>query len=165
LVGKFPLLFEYTYCSSNGVKYKSNYTIDLSFDTPSIPKIIITTPSIDICTSTPISFKSYCTGNIKNIKIYWVKNSQLIDSGFNYTFASLNNNDTIWAKLISSNYCPMINDTTVISNKIIVKSKIWNSPEANIIGPKDTVCTGSKIKLTALMQREGNNPILKCMIV
>jgi hypothetical protein len=126
--------------------------------TPSVmPGISINTnPPIDICTGTPVTFKTVSNGGGTSPVYQWYKNGLAIASANSttYTDAALNDGDTITVGLKSNAVCAVKTDAT--SNKVGVT--VIPSLPATVqitVSPSEYVYTSQPLTFTATFTNGG----------
>jgi hypothetical protein len=129
--------------------------------TPSVmPGINInTTPTINICAGTPLTFNTNITGGGTSPSYQWLKNGMPVGgaagTGSSYTDAGLIDLDTITVQLTSNAICAMV--PTVTSNKVVVSVTSSVVPSISI-SASSTILNGAPITFTATQSGGGVTP-------
>jgi hypothetical protein len=119
------------------------------------PSINISTISNTICQGQTISFTSNTSNGGNSATYQWYVNNNIVGSNSN-TFSFVpSNNDVVYCKLTSSNFCAL--PQNVNSNSITVSVIPTVQLSANLTSSATTVCQGTQV--TATVSNNGfNNP-------
>lgn len=112
-----------------------------------------------ICLGTSVTFTATVLQGSPGAVFLWQLNGAPVGTNSGtYTSATLNNNDTVSVKLISTDpTCSSFSDTS-FSNKIIIRVASSVIPAVNISASSANICSGTLVNFTAVPLNGGSTP-------
>jgi hypothetical protein len=134
-------------------------TITYTVTTPVTPSVSITSyPAGIICSGTAANFVAAAVNGGTTPSYQWYVNSNfmLTTSVDSFTISTLNNNDTVYCKMVTSVPCATVE--TVTSNKIAISVSPSAVPAVIITAnPGTVICAGAQVTFSATGTNGGTN--------
>ena len=126
------------------------------------PSVSVSTGSLNVCPSTPVTFTASPVNGGTNPTYQWQVNN--VNAGTNsntYTASSLNNNDQV--KLIMTSSATCVAQPTVVSNVVTVNVSAV-TPSVTVSTTSTTVCSANNLTFTATPVNGGSSPSFQWMV-
>lgn len=131
--------------------------ITVNYTTIVIPTVTITSSQTNICSGTTVVFTANPVDGGSNPVIKWYLNGMFTGvTGNTFSSNTLNNNDVIKARLISSASC--VQTPVAESNVINMQVSSTVTPAVTIAANQTTICTGTTVTFTASASNGGTAP-------